>query len=529
MHNATFDGVLAVNTDDDAAVAVLKDGVIHFLELDRLMRVKHFGLNSAHGKWPNMPILDKAYPTRWKNAVVRTLRAAQEFLGVEISTICDTSVVDSPNCAYTPSTVEAFIQRLLGRQVEFAGYDHPTSHAEEVVFTNGLREGSVVSLDAVGDGCGAVFDVHNGLLKERARRHVDSFGVLYDVLTSFFVGNRGDAKGLEGTFMAYAGLGHRVNVDEQWRRLRRLTAPTLTLTDAQWTACFSVLEDAVREHGAPNAAHECQQRWVEEVLAYIHGTCPPGRPLLFTGGCALNCLVNHRLICSKQFPRVGWSPTPGDSGQPIGILLQRARAVGMDPSGWRIETPDVFDNGWWIGSAGHLGAQSVTTEELAGRLASGQAVGVCRGSVERGPRALGRRSILASPLTKGMQARLNALKGRQAFRPFGVVVPVEHLRDFTDLQFEAPWMNVVIDPPKGLMPEAEHVDGSTRVQTLRATDDPWLHELVTAFGQITGVYAVINTSLNGPGQPIINHAADAVALLARGLDAVVVDDVIINK
>jgi carbamoyltransferase len=161
-------------------------------------------------------------------------------------------------------------------------------------------------------------------------------------------------------------------------------------------------------------------------------------------------------------------------------------------------------------------------------LASGQVVATVRGEVEAGPRALGRRSILASPLVAEHRQTLNHLKGREAFRPFGVIIPREHMADFTDLDVDAPWMNLTVDVEHGQVPAAVHADGTVRVQTVTAQADPWLHALVTAFGDATGVYAVINTSLNTKGKAIFNRVGDALELLGHGVDALVVDDVLVT-
>lgn len=526
----SLDNVLAINTDEDASIAVLRHGVIHLVELDRLMRVKHYGTASPRlGRWPSQPAIDKAFPNHVQNTCVRLFTAAQRLLGVDPAVVADTTLVNSPNCAYVPEDLNGFIRRLLGHPVDFIGHDHPTSHVEEVIMVNNLREGSAVALDAVGDGCGAVFTVRGGTPTERTRRHVDSFGELYGLLTSFFMAGGGDPTGLEGSFMAFAGLGPRAAMNDHWRRLRRLTAPHLVLTDDQRRACMAVLEDAVADHGVYAAARACQEAWVDEVVEYIAAECTHGEPLVFAGGCALNCPVNQRLVESGLFPNIGWSPSPGDGGQPVGILLQRARALGVSVNGLRVETMGVVDPDWWAAHRGVFDVAPLDVDQLVDWLINGRLVGVCRGPVERGPRALGRRSILATPLDPAVKDRLNGLKGRQAWRPFGVVLPLEHLRDFTDARFAAPWMNVTIDPPAGLIPAAEHVDGSTRVQTVTAEADPWLHGLLTAVGDRTGVYALINTSLNGPGMPIANYVEDMVPLLDRGLDALVLEDEVVRK
>jgi carbamoyltransferase len=165
--------------------------------------------------------------------------------------------------------------------------------------------------------------------------------------------------------------------------------------------------------------------------------------------------------------------------------------------------------------------------EVARRLAAGETVAVARGRAEFGPRALGGRSVLASPTTTQRRDRLNALKGREAWRPLAPVVRDDASRWFHDLRPSPHKILtfVATDTARREIPGAVHADGTARVQTVGPGGDPFLRALLEALEANDHPPAVLNTSLNRPGEPIADTADQAVAAArAMRLDAIVVGD-----
>jgi carbamoyltransferase len=165
---------------------------------------------------------------------------------------------------------------------------------------------------------------------------------------------------------------------------------------------------------------------------------------------------------------------------------------------------------------------------LAGLLADGMITGLFRGRVEAGPRALGNRSILASPLDPGVVGRLNAtVKFREPFRPFAPVVPADRAGEFFTLGQQAPFMSIasgVTSLARQRIPAIVHVNGTARVQTVTPAQNPFLHEVLEAFGRLTGVPVLINTSLNVKGKPICGTPELALDCMAEsGLDGLLLE------
>jgi carbamoyltransferase len=173
-------------------------------------------------------------------------------------------------------------------------------------------------------------------------------------------------------------------------------------------------------------------------------------------------------------------------------------------------------------------------EELADALVAGKVVAILHGRDEWGPRALGARSILADPRRAEMKDHLNAkIKFREEFRPFAPVVKREAYGDWFETlgMEESPFM---LYTHKALRPEqtgaVTHVDGTSRVQTVSAEQNPYLYRILDAFERRTGVPVLINTSFNLRGEPIVSSPSDALkTFYASGIDCLALEDVLIDK
>ena len=135
-----------------------------------------------------------------------------------------------------------------------------------------------------------------------------------------------------------------------------------------------------------------------------------------------------------------------------------------------------------------------------------------QGRSEWGPRALGHRSLIASPADPANLERLNDIKGREQFRPLAPMVPVERAADILEGPLPSPYMlftHRVRPAWRDRIPAAVHVDGTARAQTVDRADEPLLAALLDGLGRRTGVPVAINTSLNTAGRPMVDDPRDA--------------------
>lgn len=315
---------------------------------------------------------------------------------------------------------------------------------------------------------------------------------------------------------------------------------------------------------------------VLELARWLHRASGE-RCLAMAGGVALNCLMNSRLRDAGVFDEVWVQPAAGDAGTALGAALWvDARARLRGPGGAAapesaVNAADAFAGGGgaqdeegtplaprrWHMTHAYLGPSFAEAEieallrwaklryrrlddvpgEAAALLARGAILGWFQGAMEFGPRALGARSILASPLDAEMQVRLNELKDREDFRPVAPVVPEEFLGDWFEPSQanggRSPFMLFTYQAlanRRARIPAACHIDGSARVQTVAQESMPLFHALLCEFGRRTEVPVLINTSFNVRGEPIVCTPRAALeAFHGTPLDVLVIGPFLLEK
>lgn len=173
-------------------------------------------------------------------------------------------------------------------------------------------------------------------------------------------------------------------------------------------------------------------------------------------------------------------------------------------------------------------SDSELVTQIAQYLSEGKVVGLYQGRMEFGPRALGNRSILADPRREDMFDKVNDIKGREDFRPFAPSVLADEAGEYFDIPRDSPYMLFVFDVlegKRGEIPAVTHVDGTSRVQTVRREDNPVYYDIIRKLGEITGTPVVLNTSMNSRGEPIVNTPGEAIGCLVdTGMDYICFPD-----
>ncbi|MBR8033705.1 carbamoyltransferase C-terminal domain-containing protein [Burkholderia vietnamiensis] len=267
-----------------------------------------------------------------------------------------------------------------------------------------------------------------------------------------------------------------------------------------------------------------------------------GGNVVYSGGIALNSVVNHR-IRKEIHPREFYLlPAQHDAGIAIGAASAAFYKVnGEIPNalfqhdflGYRYNERDVAlaINEF----ADRLKVSRITPNEIAVRIEGGAVFGffsLLKGS-EFGPRALGARSILADPRKRSVWNFVNKwVKYREEFRPFAPMVAEEALTDYFEAEGVFPYMLEVVkvrQPFRASLAGITHVDGSARVQTVSSIDNPEIHALLVAFESVSGFPILLNTSFNVRGQPMVERPDQALAmLLSTQLSGVIFGDLLVE-
>jgi carbamoyltransferase len=262
------------------------------------------------------------------------------------------------------------------------------------------------------------------------------------------------------------------------------------------------------------------QHRLEEVLLELTGWLHQrtgGRALTLAGGVALNCVANTRLLDSGPYDAVWVQPAAGDAGTALGGALHVARAEGdvtraMPGADLGRGWSDAELEAWLTTARVPFERPDDVAEAVAEVLADDGVVAWFQGASEYGPRALGRRSLLADPRRAENLERLNDVKGREQFRPVAPMVLEERAADLFDGPLPSPYMLFTHRvKPEWLdrIPAVVHVDGTARIQTVSTEREPLVARMLAAFERRTGVPVVVNTSLNTAGRPMVDDPRDA--------------------
>ena len=246
--------------------------------------------------------------------------------------------------------------------------------------------------------------------------------------------------------------------------------------------------------------------------------------LILTGGTALNVVANN--FYRHQLPDdidMYIEPLCGDEGNCIGAC-QHYFYDEKESAKVRKSLP--------IYICGHnptyefslqkneVEIAGVNAVDVADLLRCGHIVALFQGKGEAGPRALGNRSLLFDPRIENGKDIVNAVKGREAYRPFAAAVMLEHVNEWFDLGklSQSSFMMYAVDViqnKSALIPSVVHVDGTCRVQTVTVEQNQNLYNILSAFNKDTGVPVLLNTSFNLAGDPIVETIHDAIDSLRR--------------
>lgn len=292
------------------------------------------------------------------------------------------------------------------------------------------------------------------------------------------------------------------------------------------------------------AAFEVQQECEREMLrlARYARNVTGLDALCISGGVALNSVANYKVLKANVFKNLFINPACSDTGIALGAALWGYHSELGRPRLAEPLTPFVgptySDQDFQRALQPHgdlsclFGPESF--ERAADLLAQNFIVGCFQGRSEMGPRALGNRSILMSPLKAENKDTLNArVKFRESFRPFAPACMLEYAHEYFDIDCPSPYMLLVPDVRprmREIIPAVTHVDGSGRLQTLTSEINPVFYRLASLFKQRTGVPVLLNTSFNVNGEPIIETPEDAVrCFMNTNIDALLLDQYLLLK
>lgn len=517
------------------SAALLRDNeVIAAVEEERLVRLKH-----AFGLFP-------------KKSIEYCLKTANIQLK-DIHTLA--FHVDS--YAHIKEDIQDYLRFHFGVCPNIALVNHHLAHAACAYFLSGFKEANIVTIDYSGDGISTTLCIgsRNTIKRLESYPKPNSLGIFYAIMTQF-LGFHMDSDEYKVMGLASYGTSHP--------KLRQKMDRILSVTNSSYTfrpkflintptrqqrrfsdALISLLgpnrksAELVTQHHK-DLAKTAQDQFEEACMALLKkiSELNPSRNLCLSGGAALNCVANGRLLHSGLVDNIYVPPAPGDNGAALGAALQVGSQLGLTFS--KLLSPFLgpsFDNNQIKEDLVTLKlpyryfSDTTLLPYVAKEINRGKIIGWFQGRMEFGPRALGNRSILATPSDPAMKDKLNKyIKFRESFRPFAPSVIREAASTYFENASESPYMSFTFNVLSEKIPAVTHVDGTARVQTVSKSENPKYHALLKEVGKISGIPMVLNTSLNIMDQPIACTPKDALSIFGgTGIDMLVLDNYVLEK
>lgn len=437
-------------------------------------------------------------------------------------------------------------------KAKFHNVEHHRAHLASSFYVSPFERAALLSIDGFGDFISTMWGGGEGNSVEVMGQveYPHSTGILYTATTQFIgFPHYGD----EGKVMGLAPYGTPRYIDEFREMIRTEEGGRFRLNldyfrhhtegvEMSWDEGSPVIGrifsdeyvkrfGPAREKGEPltdrerDIAASLQQRLEEvgfHILRHLHektGLTDLG----LSGGVALNSVMNGKILLNTPFKRIFVQPAAGDNGTAVGVCYQIYNGILDRPRSYVMEGaltgPEFSDEEIRaeLEKSG-LTYESYTEREVTRRaaqdIADGAVMGWFQGRMEFGPRALGNRSIVVDPRRADMKEILNErIKKREPFRPFAPSILEERVGDYFEQTHPAPTMLMVYqvkEEKRAEIPAVTHVDGSGRLQTVSVDVNPRYHQLISDFGELTGVPVVLNTSFN-ENEPIVctpRHAID---------------------
>ncbi|RVT97295.1 carbamoyltransferase [Mucilaginibacter limnophilus] len=522
-----------------------------FHAIDYCLSVAGIHINDVdHIAYSFDPYLLVGEKYRGKSTIEIPFEEGQSALGEDFRNVWDplflSSIINAPGQlrdGYPHHLQKRFIGCNIPRE-KWHFVEHHISHAASAFNCSPFKNAAIMTVDGRGEVATTTYNVGKGHQIDRIGQvnMPHSLGLLYEDVTTYlgFLHSSDEYK-----VMALASYGKPEFVND-FREMVQLGANgQYTIGNQRFEERFGPKrlrhEEFTKHHF--NIAHSLQLV-LEESMLELTGWLQKETQeenLCLAGGVALNCVANARIRDRGAFKNIWVQPASGDDGTALGAALwvdaqerkTNERTFEMTHCYWGPEyTDEQIERSLKLWKVPYRKLENIA-EETADILAQDKIIGWYQGRMEFGPRALGSRSILASPINPEMQARLNEVKDREDFRPVAPVVLEEEATNWFENAKYSPFMLFVYDvkPDKAdKIPAVRHTDGTARIQTINRDQHKNYYDLLKAFQNKTGVPVLVNTSFNTLGKPIVCTPRDAIECFwTSPFDALVIGSFVIEK
>lgn len=489
-------------------------------------------------------------------------KRSAKMLGTQWDLFRDTGIILPRRILYALLTAKKISRTVPDQLRSFrrAEWEHHYCHAAAAFFTSPFDQATVITLDGIGDSsiCGTIGLGQGGSLKRLHEFNgYYSPGILYSFITKVFgfrpARHEGKITGLAAygdPNACYKEFKTLMHYDIEGHRFFSPWIPTLFRSHSHDLWSIPLVSDLLDRFEQKDIAASLQRLLEEEVMKMVSDAISLTgiRNLALAGGVFSNVKLNQRLRELEGVDNVYVHPGMGDDGLMVGAAYLGQRLLAQEQKipfvreflqtvylGPDFSETDILRS---LDRAGLTGRKSDRIEEeIARYLADGKIVGRFAGRMEYGPRALGNRSIIASPGDRTINDWLNQRLKRTEFMPFAPSIleedSAQYFKGWNPDQEAARFMTMTYD----VFPEVQqncsavvHVDGTARPHVVRSADNPGYHKVLTEYKRLTGLPIVVNTSFNIHEEPIVCTPDDAIrTFLAGCVDVLGLENILVTR
>ncbi len=580
----------------DSAACLIKDGeILAAAQEERFTRIKHdssFPINAVKYCLDECGInlSEVGYISYYENSAKKFSRLIQTYLGA-----APLGIKHFTEAMRVWLNKKLFIKSLIFKELKKANqnykmpkfdfFDHHHSHAASSFYPSPFKEAAILCMDGVGEWAttSAWIGNNNEIKPLWEIKFPHSIGLLYSAFTSFcgFKVNSGEYK-----LMGLAPYGKPIYADIIKKNLIDIKDDGSFKLNLKY---FSFYHDFKMTNNHFSRLFDISPREPETQMSEVYMDLAASiqqvtndivmklsrsvhkdtgiKNLCLSGGVALNCVANGKLLNEKFFDEIWIQPAAGDAGSSLGAALltyhntlNKTRVFNQKDSmkgsylGPSYSKQQIYQSLKKSNLVFSEPNNNEIFEEIAEFVNQGNVVGLFNGRMEFGPRALGGRSIIADPRNVEMQSKMNLkIKFRESFRPFAPAIIEEECKNYFELNTTSPYMLLVANLKKEFhssidnsennlkgfdklkikrseYPAITHVDYSARIQTVNETNNSYFYSVLKSFKKLTGCPMLINTSFNIRGEPIVNSLEDAIrCFMQTNMDILVIENFIIEK
>jgi carbamoyltransferase len=575
----------------DSAAALIKDGtIVAAAQEERFTRKKHdFNFPKSAIEYclreAAITARDLSYVAFYDKPLLKFERILETYLGTAPLGI-RSFLMSMPLWLKEKLWMPSLIREGLDYEGPIIFPEHHESHAASAFFPSPFESAAFLTMDGVGEWATTSFGVGEGnrVTIRGELNFPHSLGLLYSAFT-YFTGFK--VNSAEYKVMGLAPYGEPKYVQTIYDRLLDLKedgsfkmnmdyfdyCAGLRMTNGKFAKLFG---GPARQQESKLTQREMDlarslQEVTEEIMLRMsrHVQRETGKKnLVLAGGVALNCVGNGRILREGPFENIWIQPAAGDAGGALGAALFTWYTYLDNPR--TLKEQGDMQQGSYLGPAysdsvieqflkkNEIVYRYLPTEELpetvAELIATENVIGWFQGRMEFGPRALGSRSIIGDARSPKMQSVMNLkIKFRESFRPFAPSILIDRVSDYFEIDRESPYMLLVapvvkekriamtdkqeslfgidkLNVVRSEVPAVTHIDYSARIQTVHRETNPLYYDTINAFYKKTGCPAIINTSYNVRGEPIVCRPEEAYRCFMRThMDYLVMGNYLIAK